>query len=172
MADINSRRTCGADPPDNHRSHECDRHREYFWHPDIEGCVKVAVSSTGANAGCPAPVCAAERCARPGPAYYCDYPRNSKASRIDTIANADVTATLIIKVLVGTAPRRMCKRPHWYGRLPCSTAASCDCYCASTMLLTTGRPPEQRGRNTLSRPGALGGASLTRLTIPTRAKSF
>ncbi|GBP50551.1 hypothetical protein EVAR_25248_1 [Eumeta japonica] len=44
------------------------------------------------------------RTPRPGPTYYCDYLRNSRTSWIDTTANADVAATLIIKVPVGTAP--------------------------------------------------------------------
>ncbi|GBP57182.1 hypothetical protein EVAR_37861_1 [Eumeta japonica] len=30
VADIDSRRTCGSDPPDNFRSRECDRLREYL----------------------------------------------------------------------------------------------------------------------------------------------
>ncbi|GBP17276.1 hypothetical protein EVAR_17766_1 [Eumeta japonica] len=36
MNHFDSRRTCGADPPDNHR--ECDRHREYLRHLDMKRC--------------------------------------------------------------------------------------------------------------------------------------
>ncbi|GBP60963.1 hypothetical protein EVAR_51526_1 [Eumeta japonica] len=80
-------------------------------------------------------------------------------------------------MLVSTVPRpsRMCKRAHWYGRPLCSTVANYDRRYAPTMLLTIGRPPEQRRNDTPSRPSALTDAASTELTnlyTQTRGRSL
>ncbi|GBP08233.1 hypothetical protein EVAR_78729_1 [Eumeta japonica] len=67
VADIDSRRTCGCDSPDNLRSRECDRRRKYF--RQLVMPLRLRPKPTGANVGRPARCRPTRHCDRHGRAY-------------------------------------------------------------------------------------------------------